>query len=280
MTADEIAAGLQAVRDAHGAWEFHNVQLPYGLFTIGPQPKGDNHRALKFLQLAADTLRRPLAGLRVLDLGCGEGLYALEFAQAGAQVTAIEGRDANLARCEFARRALALPGVRFLKGDVREVSLASHGRFDLILCSGILYHLDRPACFRLLHALKPMCEGGALLVDTRVALQPEVEAVHAGLSYWGSLYREHAADASPAQKAADTGASLDNEHSFWFTRFALANYLLDLGFTSVAECLGPVPLMLRPDRVCLIACAGTAVRPHSDVGYDLAQRRWPPDYTV
>ena len=276
MTAEEIAAGLQAVRDAHGPWEFHNVQLPYGMFTIGPEPKGDNHRALKFLQLAADTLRRPLAGLRVLDLGCGEGLYALEFAQAGAQVTAIEGRRSNLARCEFARRALALEGVRFLEEDVRDVSLERHGRFDLILCSGILYHLDSPAAFDLLRALKPMCEGGALFVDTRIALQPEVEVVYGDVGYWGSLYREHAPDASPGQKAADTGASLDNEHSFWFTRPALANVLLDLGFTSVAECLGPVPLMLRADRVCLVACAGAPVRPHSEVGYDLARRRWPP----
>ena len=275
MTRDEIAAALEQVRAQHGPWEFHNVQLPFGLFTIGPEPKGDNHRALKFLQLATDTLRRPLAGLRVLDLGCGEGLYALEFAQAGAQVVAVEGRDSNLARCEMARRALALDGVRFEKGDVRELSLESHGRFDLILCSGILYHLEPQAAFGLLEALRPMCQGGALFVDTRVALQAEEEATYRNRGYWGSLYREHAPDASPEQKLADTGASLDNEHSFWFTRFALANLLSDLGFTSVSECLAPVPLMLRADRVCLVACAGAPVRPHSEVGHHLAGRRWP-----
>lgn len=278
LTRDDIAAGLEAVRAEHGPWQFHNVQLPFGLFTLGTEPKGDNHRALKFLQLAADTLRRPLASLRVLDLGCGEGLYALEFGQAGAEVVAIEGRDSNLARCEFARRALALPNVRFDKGDVREVSLKSHGRFDLILCSGILYHLDHPAAFELLKALRPMCDGGALFVDTRVALTPEMEATFEGASYWGLMYREHAPDASEAQKLADTGASLDNEHSFWFTRWALANYLGDLGFTSVSETLLPAPLMLRADRVCFVACAGRPVRPYSEVGYDLARRRWPDRY--
>ena len=278
MTRDEIATGLEAVRAEHGPWRFHNVQLPFGLFTQGPEPAGDNHRALKFLQLAADTLRRPLHALRVLDLGCGEGLYSLEFGQAGAEVVAIEGRPQNLARCEFARRALHLPRVRFEVGDVREVSLASHGRFDLILCSGILYHLDRPAGFDLLKALRPMCDGGALFIDTRVAMRPEIEARYDGRPYAGSLYREHAEGASTEAKMADVGASLDNDHSFWFTRWSLANYLMDLGFTSVSEVLAPVPLMLRPDRVCFVACPGRPVRPHSEVGYDLAGRRWPDDH--
>jgi 2-polyprenyl-3-methyl-5-hydroxy-6-metoxy-1,4-benzoquinol methylase len=76
-----IEAGRQAVIDAHGPWGSHNVALPYGLFTISPEPRGDNYRTVKFVQLIADTLRRPFSELRILDLGCGEGLYAIEFAQ-------------------------------------------------------------------------------------------------------------------------------------------------------------------------------------------------------
>ena len=109
-------------------------------------------------------------------------------------------------------------------------------------------------------------------------MRPEMEARYDGRAYGGSLYREHAEGASADAKMADVGASLDNDHSFWFTRWSLANYLMDLGFTSVSEVLAPVPLMLRPDRVCFVACPGRPVRPHSEIGYDLASRRWPDDH--
>ncbi len=275
MDRDVLIAEHQAVCARHGAWEWHNVALPYGLFTRGPQATGDNHRALKFLQITADMLRRPLPGLRVLDLGSGEGLYALEFGRHGAEVLGLELRDSHLARAEFSRRALRLDNVRFEKGDVREATLERYGRFDLVICSGILYHLDRPACFDFLRELKRLC-AGLMIVDTRIALTTQVEAEYEGRTYGGSIYREHAQGATSAQKEADLGASVDNDESFWFTRHALANFLADVGFTSVSEVLAPVPLQLRTDRATFAAVAGTPVRAFSEVAPDLAQRRWPP----
>jgi 2-polyprenyl-3-methyl-5-hydroxy-6-metoxy-1,4-benzoquinol methylase len=276
VNAEAMVAARQAVIDAYGPWRWHNVALPYGLFTIDAAPHGDNHRAVKFLQLAADLLRRPLAGLRVLDLGCGEGLYALEFAQHGAEVLAVEGRPANLAKCEFARRALALERVRFLQDDVRHVTAERFGRFDVVLCSGLLYHLDAPSAFALLREMRRMC-AGVCLVDTRIALKAERFETFEGVAYGGAAYREHAPEASEAEKLADPGASLGNDESFWFTRHALANALADAGFTSVLEGLVPVPLQLRADRATFAAFPGPPVRAHNEVGHDLAARRWPAD---
>lgn len=277
MDADEIRAEMAAVVAAHGPWGTHNVALPFGAFTLGPEPRGDNHRAVKFVQLVADLLRRPFRELRVLDLGCGEGLYAIEFAQHGAEVVGIEGREANFARAEFARRALALPRLRFELGDVRDVSRETHGRFDVVLCSGILYHLDAPACFHLIHALRGLCDG-LCLVDTRIASAREEDVEFEGRAYAASRYREHAPGASEADRLADVGASLDNEFSVWLTRAALSNALADAGFTSVLECLQPVPLVLRRDRVTLAAFPGPPVRAFQEVGRDLLGRRWPLDF--
>lgn len=274
-----LLAEMQAVVDAHGPWHSHNVALPFGVFTMGPEPRGDNYRTVKFVRLVADLLRRPLHGLRVLDLACAEGLYALEFARHGAEVVGVEGRWAVLAKAEFARRALALDTVRFEQGDVREVTVDTHGRFDVVLCSGILYHLDQPAAFDFLRNIRAMTTG-VCLIDTRIALTSEAEARYGGRSYRGSTYREHAPGTSAEDKAKDLGASLDNDESFWFTRHDLANLLADLGFTSVLECLTPVPWNLREDRVTLAAMAGGAIRVHNEVGRDLEARRWPPNWAA
>ena len=276
MDLETLKAEHAAIVQAHGPWGSHNVALPYGQFTIDAAPRGDNHRIVKFLQLTVDLLRRPLTGMRVLDLGCGEGLYAIEFAQQGAEVIGIEGRPGNVAKADFGRRALALTTLDVVLGDVRDVTLEQLGRFDVILCSGILYHLEADAALALLRQMRRMC-AGITIVDTRIALEAEIFVDEGGGRYGGSMYREHAPGASPAEKLADPGASLDNVQSFWFTRPALANALADAGFTSVLECLTPVPLQLRADRVTFAAFPGPPVHPHNEIGRDLASRRWPVD---
>ena len=41
--------------------------------------------------------------LRILDLACLEGQYAIEFAMQGAEVVGIEGREANIQKAIFAK---------------------------------------------------------------------------------------------------------------------------------------------------------------------------------
>ena len=276
MDLEEIRAARQATVEKHGPWVSHNVALPFGEFTIDATPRGDNHRIVKFLQIVCDVLRRPAYGLRVLDLGSGEGLYALEFAQQNASVVAVEGRADNLARAEFARQALDLTSVQFVLDDVRNVSKERFGIFDVVLCSGLIYHLEAVSAVDLLERMRDMCEG-VCIVDTRVALRAEVTVQRSGRSYGGSIYREHQAGASESEKLSSPLASLDNETSFWFTRHSLANALADVGFSSVMECLIPVPLMLRPDRATFVALCGRRVHPHNEIGRALADRRWPSD---
>lgn len=279
MDRDKLVAARQAVIDAHGPWGSHNVALPFGLFTIGPEPKGDNYRVAKFLQLISDSLGRPFSELRILDLGCGEGLYALEFAQHGAEVVGIEGRIPSLAKAEFCRDVLGLDKLSFVQDDVRLASLERYGAFDVVLCSGILYHLDQPAVFDFLKAIQRMCRG-VCIIDARIAVTSEVEVFYDGRSYRGSTYREHAPGLTPEQKQADMGASLDNDESFWITRHDLTNALMNLGFSSVLECLAPVPWMLRKDRVTLLAHAGRKTHPYNEVGSRLTARRWPAHWGV
>ena len=80
----------------------------------------------------------PDGGLRILDLACLEGLFSLELAMQGARVVGVEIREGNLTKARFAAEALGVSGVEFVRDDVRNVDAGRYGRFDVILCSGIL----------------------------------------------------------------------------------------------------------------------------------------------
>jgi ubiquinone/menaquinone biosynthesis C-methylase UbiE len=84
-------------------------------------------------------------GLRLLDLGCGSGIYARIFAEQGAQITAIDISQGML--------KLAKSYTKGFDIDYRHVSFenfeAAESTFDLILGSFMLgYFVDLGAAFR------------------------------------------------------------------------------------------------------------------------------------
>jgi hypothetical protein len=82
---------------------------------------------------------------RLADLGCLEGGFAVEFARMGFQVLGIEVREANIAACNYVKANTNLPNLEFVKDDARNI--AKYGLFDVVFCSGLLYHLDKPKEF-------------------------------------------------------------------------------------------------------------------------------------
>jgi len=108
--------------------------------------------------------RVPLAGLRVLDVGCGGGLLAESLAREGAQVTAI---DLAPAMIEVARLHAAAAGltIDYRLAGAEELMRASPAAFDVVTCMEMLEHVPEPAAMlgTLAQLLKP---GGALFVST------------------------------------------------------------------------------------------------------------------
>jgi SAM-dependent methyltransferase len=217
-------------------------------------------RVARVAQVVSDLSGERLRGARVLDLGAADGWFSIELAKRGAgQVVAIEGREENLAKAVTARDALGLDQVELIHGDARELSPEAHGQFDVVLCLGLLYHLDVPAVFELAGRVASVCRGYAL-IETQVALSARERIEFEGRAYRGAWYPED---------VAQPGASLDNPRSFWLTRPSLLNLLADVGFTSVSEVLTPVIPALGEfrDHVLLVAVKGTPVA-------DTAER-WP-----
>jgi 2-polyprenyl-3-methyl-5-hydroxy-6-metoxy-1,4-benzoquinol methylase len=273
---DDDVQAIRAHRDEiaaqYGDWTAHDIQLTKGIST---RPGGGYpHGLRRCLQLAADVTGRPIEDLRVLDLGALEGQYAIEFAMHGAETVAIEGRKANIEKARVAQEVLKLHRLRLLQEDVRCLSRERHGTFDVVLCLGLLYHLDAEDVFSFLSRLAEVCRG-VLILDTHIALRGSSVYVHDGHEYRGLRFVEHDPRASNAQRSRSLWASLDNAESFWLTRASLLKGLTTAGFTSVMTAEAPIVSGLR-DRVTVIALKGrhVAVRssPTADANADPSER--------
>ena len=102
---------------------------------------------------------------RVLDLGCGFGLFSLYYASVRPELE-IEGLDLDVRRIAMARRAavrLGLQNVRYEMGDVREF----HGGepMDAAYMLDIVHHIPEAAVRPLIEQLaKILAPGGRLLI--------------------------------------------------------------------------------------------------------------------
>jgi SAM-dependent methyltransferase len=209
----------------------------------------------RVLQLVRDLARRPLGELRILDLGCGEGVYAIEAALGGAQVLALDARRERMDQGAAVAARHGLSNLRFAQEDVRRVTRATHGEFDVVLLLGLLYHLDAEDAFPALRNLHAMCKG-FLIVDTLVSLSPDVEV----RGYRGQRVREHEDADSPEARRSRLLKSIDNTFGFRFTRESLVRALRDTGFTTVVECHAPLEPGKAADRITLVAIKGEGVR--------------------
>lgn len=77
-------------------------------------------------------------GERVLDIGSGRGWFSLYAAEQGAEVTAMDLSEENLARIKA-----ITPSVNTLYGDACDIPLTDE-QFDLIVALEVLEHLVEP----------------------------------------------------------------------------------------------------------------------------------------
>lgn len=87
-------------------------------------------------------------GKSVLDLGCGDGTYTLEFPAIGVKdVLGVDpaGAAIEVAKAKALQRGLDAT-VRFETGNIYELDRClSDNRFDCIVLRGVLHHLPDPA---------------------------------------------------------------------------------------------------------------------------------------
>src|SRR3990170_3751190 len=100
-------------------------------------------------------------GERVLDAGCGTGIYSIELAKEGAKVT---GLDASLGMLEWARAKAGRAGrkIDLIKADARNIPFPD-GHFDLVLsvCMLCFVRERQAALLEMKRVLRP---GGRIVI--------------------------------------------------------------------------------------------------------------------
>ncbi len=103
-------------------------------------------------------LRERLQIRSVADVGCGVGYFSGFLRELGFEVVGFDGREKNV---EEAKRRYS--GIEFKCADVEDPSIMRSGPYDMVLCAGLLYHLENP--IRALRNLSAMA-GQLLLIES------------------------------------------------------------------------------------------------------------------
>lgn len=166
-------------RTAAQAWERLTSTAPVGRIRATVRAGRDQMRGTLLGWLPDD-----MRGLRLLDAGCGTGALAMEAAQRGADVVAIdlsptlvqlarERHLENLARERHGNGGTQGGSIHFTSGDMLDDAL---GHFDHVVAMDSLIHYDTPDIVAALERLSRRTRGSMLF--TFAPRTPLLAAMH------------------------------------------------------------------------------------------------------
>lgn len=84
-------------------------------------------------------------GKKVLEIGCGIGTDTMNFARAGAHVTAVDLSEESLKIAKLRAGVFGLDNIRFYRANAEELtSTVPVERYDLVYSFGVIHHTPQP----------------------------------------------------------------------------------------------------------------------------------------
>ena len=87
----------------------------------------------------------PLAGLNVVDIGCGGGILADAMARKGAQVLGADLATKSLKVAQLHALEAGTQGVQYREISAEDLAEEQPGQFDVVTCMEMLEHVPDPA---------------------------------------------------------------------------------------------------------------------------------------
>jgi len=136
------------IEDIKKYWNARPCNLKHSDAEIGTYDYFEEVRAKKYF---VESHIIPFADFRrwknkkVLDLGCGIGTMAIDFALAGAQVTAVDLSSKSLEIARKRAETYQLDNIRFIEGNAEELDeYVPVEVYDLIWSFGVIHHSPNP----------------------------------------------------------------------------------------------------------------------------------------
>ena len=137
-------AHQNAVDILQGKWACNLAQICPGLVSGEINLYKDDNRP----RLAGNSLGNGegrFDGMAVLELGPLEGAHTYQIERLGAKsILAIEANVEAFLKCLIVKEIAGLQKAKFLLGDFVEYLSDAPDKFDMVFCSGVLYHMVDP----------------------------------------------------------------------------------------------------------------------------------------
>jgi tRNA (mo5U34)-methyltransferase len=166
---------LRAMLANLGTW-MYRFDLGYGVQTKLHDEYLDGIHRTRW-EMVLPELKRTFDGrwgdVRALDCACNEGWFSFEVAKLGARaVLGFDARQVNVQKAQLVQAQTGTANVSFQVDNIFDVTPERHGMFDLVLCLGLMYHLEDPmgALRRLRAVTREIC-----VIDTEVARAGVIE---------------------------------------------------------------------------------------------------------
>ncbi len=191
----------------------------YGVTTGGAAPLFEDGR----LQWAIAQYGN-LADKSVLELGPLEGGHTALLEAAGARVEAVEANRRAFLKCLITKEILGLKNARFHLGDFNAWLEQTEHKYDMIVASGVLYHMIEP--LYLLDLLSQHTD--ALYIWTMFKVTNDLAT--RVIPFHGVDVRLYLV---PYGEKTNAFCGGPNDHSFWIDRGDLIAALGALGYTEL-----------------------------------------------
>ena len=166
MENTNLLSRIQSFSRWHYQFDLNGYKTP-----VDDPSKANRHQQRKdyFFAPLVDLLGGSLAGKRVLDLGCNAGFWSLCAIESGCDyVLGIDVRQMHIdqANLVFETKGIDRSRYDFRTGNIFEYLAEDIEHFDIVLCLGLLYHVNKHVS--LLEAISKI-NTDILVVDTSLS---------------------------------------------------------------------------------------------------------------